>query len=181
MGTLRRALQVYGALALSTGLLGCETTYFEGYATPDLSSPLEPDLAAPVDLGAPADQSPTDAPTILTISPSSGSNAGGTQLTITGTGFLTGARVTVGGAACGAVTVVDDTSITCITPAKAATCGAVAVIVTNPDNQSAMSNEFSYAPRIFALAGGSNIVNGAGSRSAVVADVNGNYGSTYIG
>src|ERR1700733_3232139 len=38
------------------------------------------------------------APTITSISPSSGTTAGGTAITITGTGFASGATVTVGGA-----------------------------------------------------------------------------------
>ncbi len=39
------------------------------------------------------------APTVSSILPVSGTTAGGTPVTITGTGFLTGATVTIGGTA----------------------------------------------------------------------------------
>ena len=74
------------------------------------------------------------APTVVSVSPSSGLTVGGTLLTVTGAGFLSGASVTVGGAACTGVTVVSATSITCTTPAGAA--GAADVVVTNFDTQS---------------------------------------------
>ena len=74
------------------------------------------------------------APTVSAISPTSGPTAGGTPVTVTGTGFLAGASVTIGGAACTGVTVVNSTTITCIT--GAGTAGAANVVVTNADTQS---------------------------------------------
>ena len=65
------------------------------------------------------------------ISPTSGTTAGGTPVTITGTGFLAGATVSLGGTAATGVTVVSSTSITATTAAHAA--GAVSVVVTNTD------------------------------------------------
>jgi len=53
---------------------------------------------------------------------------------ITGTGFLAGATVKIGGTSASAVTVVGSTSITATTAAHAA--GAVNVVVTNSDSQS---------------------------------------------
>ena len=78
------------------------------------------------------------------ISPASGTTAGGTSVTISGTGFVSGATVTVGGAAATSVTVANTgTSITATTPAH--TAGTVSVSVTNPDNQSAtLPNGFTY-------------------------------------
>lgn len=73
------------------------------------------------------------APTVTSISPASGSMAGGTPVTITGTNFSTGATVTIGGAACTSPLVVNATTITCTTGARAA--GTVNVVVTNPDTQ----------------------------------------------
>ena len=55
-------------------------------------------------------------------------------MTITGTGFLAGATVTLGGTAATNVTVVNSTTITATTPAHAA--GAVNVVVRNTDGQS---------------------------------------------
>ena len=75
------------------------------------------------------------APTINSISPQSGSTAGGTAVTLNGTNFLSGATVTIGGAPASGVTVVNSSSITATTPAN--TAGTVNVTVTNPDGQSA--------------------------------------------
>ncbi len=49
-------------------------------------------------------------PTVTSVSPSSGSTAGGTAVTITGTNFVAGATVTFGGAAATNVVVVSSTS-----------------------------------------------------------------------
>jgi alpha-tubulin suppressor-like RCC1 family protein len=73
------------------------------------------------------------APTVTGISPSAGSTLGGTPVTITGTGFVSGATVTLGGGAATSVTVVSATTVTAVTPAHAA--GVVNLVVTNPDTQ----------------------------------------------
>ena len=73
----------------------------------------------------------------------SGTANGGTAVTITGTGFLAGATVKLGGTAATGVTVVSSTSITATTPAHAA--GAVSVVVTNTDAQSGtLTNGYTY-------------------------------------
>ena len=83
------------------------------------------------------------APTVTTISPSSGSASGGTAVTITGTGFVAGATVSLGGTAATGVTVVNSTSITATTAAHAA--GTVNVVVTNTDGQSGtLSGGYTY-------------------------------------
>lgn len=73
------------------------------------------------------------APTITSLTPSSGSLAGGTAVTVTGSGFLAGATVAVGGVSCSSMVVASSTSLTCVTGAHAA--GAVNVVVTNTDTQ----------------------------------------------
>ncbi|MCI0342714.1 MAG: IPT/TIG domain-containing protein [Planctomycetales bacterium] len=79
------------------------------------------------------------APTISSISPASGPTAGGTTITITGTGFqrngASQATVTIAGSAATSVQVLTATTIVCVTPAGPA--GAQNVVVTNPDAQSA--------------------------------------------
>ena len=60
---------------------------------------------------------------------------GGETITVTGTGFKTGATVTVGGTAAPAVSYVSETQITFTTPAKAA--GDYDIVVTNTDTGSA--------------------------------------------
>lgn len=68
---------------------------------------------------------------------------GGESITINGTGFITGASVTIGGAAAGAVSFVSATELTITTPAKAA--GDYDIVVTNTDGGSATSiNGISY-------------------------------------
>lgn len=72
-------------------------------------------------------------PTVATVSPSSGLSAGGTSVTVTGTGFETVGTTTVtfGGSAATGVSVVNSTTITCTTPVHAP--GMVDVTVINPD------------------------------------------------
>ena len=85
----------------------------------------------------------TVAPTVTAVSPNSGSTAGGTAITITGTNFATGATVTVGGTAATSVVVVSGTQITATTPAGSA--GAVTVTVTNLGAQSgSLASAFTY-------------------------------------
>ena len=83
------------------------------------------------------------APTVTAISPVSGTTTGGTSVTITGTGFLSGASVTLGGTAATNVNVASSSSITATTAAHVA--GAVNVVVTNTDGQSStLTNGFTY-------------------------------------
>jgi hypothetical protein len=83
------------------------------------------------------------APTVTGIGPSSGTVSGGTLVSITGTGFLSGATVKFGGTAATGVSVASSTSITATTPAHAA--GAVDVVVTNTDSQSGiLSGGYTY-------------------------------------
>ena len=75
------------------------------------------------------------APTLTAIAPTSGSTAGGTVITLTGSGFLTGAAVLFGSSAATNVTLVSPTELTAQSPARAV--GVVSVTVRNPDNQEA--------------------------------------------
>ncbi len=78
-------------------------------------------------------------PTIVSIaypgSATAADPAGGETITVTGTGFKTGATVTIGGTAAPAVSYVSATQITFTTPAKAA--GDYDIVVTNTDTGSA--------------------------------------------
>src|SRR6185295_16251250 len=64
-------------------------------------------------------------------SPAAGRISGGSPITITGSGFQSGATVLLAGNAATNVVVVSATTITAVTPAHAA--GVVGVTVTNPD------------------------------------------------
>jgi hypothetical protein len=72
-------------------------------------------------------------PALTSIAPTSGVATGGTAFTLTGTGFRSGATVTIGGAAATGVAVVSATQITGTTPAG--TAGARDVVITNSDGQ----------------------------------------------
>ena len=84
----------------------------------------------------------TPPPTVTSISPNTGTPGGGTDVTITGTNFLTGATaVTIGGIAATEVTVVNATTITAVT-AAGGTAGAASVLVTTPSGTSAPNTLF---------------------------------------
>ena len=123
------------------------------------------------------------APTIASVAPTAGSTVGGTTITITGTGFLAGATVTVGGQAATGVSVVSGTSITAVTPAGSA--GSVPVTVQNTDLQSAtLANGFTYDAFCGAVVTVDCIsvfqVNGAAPPSGISAEVLLNEGSVQV-
>ena len=82
-------------------------------------------------------------PGLTSVSPTSGPTAGGTTITITGSGFVSGATVRVNGVAATGVTFVSATQLRANTPAAAA--GTYAVQVTNPDGQAGtLSGAYTY-------------------------------------
>ncbi|MBI2837790.1 MAG: IPT/TIG domain-containing protein [Acidobacteria bacterium] len=72
-------------------------------------------------------------PTVASVTPSRGPQAGGTRVSISGTGFVAGATVSIGGTAASDVAVVNSTSISATTPPHSA--GTVSVDILNPDGQ----------------------------------------------
>jgi hypothetical protein len=89
----------------------------------------------------------TPGPAVVSISPNQGRTVGGASVTVTGTGFQAGATVAftdlVGSTPLTSVNFVNSTTITATTPAH--TLGAVAVVVTNPNEQSAsLAGGFTY-------------------------------------
>lgn len=96
------------------------------------------------------------APTVTSLTPSTGSYVGGTAITnLTGTGFVTGCTVTIGGAAATSVVFVSSSQLTCVTPAHA--YGAATVVVTNPDTQTGTNaSAFTYSAAPTDIASNSN-------------------------
>ena len=87
---------------------------------------------------------PAPPPAITSVTPNCGGVSGGTSITINGSNFLSGAIVTIGGAAASSVVVVNSNSVTAVTPAN--TAGATIVQVTNSDGKwSAFTNGFLYS------------------------------------
>jgi uncharacterized repeat protein (TIGR02543 family) len=83
-------------------------------------------------------------PAITKISPTSGPPAGGTKVTITGSGFTGATKVVFGGVAARSFTVVSSTKITAVSPAHAAS--TLNIHVTSPGGTSAQTaaDQFRY-------------------------------------
>lgn len=94
------------------------------------------------------------------ISPSSGPTSGGTDVTITGTGFTNVDAVTFGGVEAESATVVSSTLITALAPAHAA--GTVDIIVGTAAGNSAAAAADQYT---FAAAAASPVVSGVSPSS----------------
>ncbi len=90
-------------------------------------------------------ESPNAVPmTIVAISPTAGSTGGDTSLQITGSGFQSGATVSVDGIQRGGE-ILNSTSIHVSTPPHAA--GQVDIVVTNPDGRTArLGAAYTYVP-----------------------------------
>jgi hypothetical protein len=82
-------------------------------------------------------------PTVSSVSPASGPIAGGTQVLVTGSNFLAGAKVEIGGVA-SAVEVVSETELKAVTPAHAA--GPEEVVVTSTGGESTGGPSYTYVP-----------------------------------
>ncbi len=81
-------------------------------------------------------------PTVSSVSPPSGSTAGGTVVQISGTGFVPGSTVKIGGTSATSVIVNSDISISAVTPANAA--GAADVAITNTNGTGTLTGGFIY-------------------------------------
>ena len=103
---------------------------------------------------------PTPAPAVSQVNPVSGPTTGNTNVTITGTNFISGATVSFGGTAATNVTVVNATQITATAPAHAA--GTVHVTVTTSGGTSATSANDQYT---YQTAGASTLQLSANSYS----------------
>lgn len=126
-------------------------------------------------------------PALAAVVPAVGKASGGTSVTLTGSGFVSGASVSFGGIAATGVSVLAPSVLTATTPAHAV--GAVDVTVTNPGGSpSTAGNAFVYAPAasssVHGDANGDGFVNGAdvfylarylfaGGAAPVSGDVNG--------
>ncbi len=82
-------------------------------------------------------------PTVTSILPNTGTTAGGTTVTLTGTNLTGATAVTIGGIAATNVTVVSATTITAIT-AAGGTAGAASVLVTTPGGTNAANTLFTW-------------------------------------
>ncbi len=91
------------------------------------------------------------APVVTSISPTVGSTAGGTTVTITGSGFSSGATVDFGTVAGTSVTVVSSTSITVVSPAEMTGTVNVTVTVNGLTSATVSGDQFTYEAAYTAL------------------------------
>jgi hypothetical protein len=92
---------------------------------------------------------PVPAVQVTSISPVSGPIAGGTTVTIRGSGFMAGATVTMGGVAASGIVVTGLTSLTAVTGANATGLADVTVTVPGPYSatySATLSQAFFYVP-----------------------------------
>ena len=82
-------------------------------------------------------------PTLTQVTPPTGSTAGGTTVTLTGTNLTGATAVSFGGTAASSFTVNNATTITATTPAHAA--GAVNVVATTSNGTATLTNGYTYA------------------------------------
>jgi hypothetical protein len=117
-----------------------------------------------------ASTTPPAPPTVSAVSPTSGSSAGGTSVTITGTNLTGATAVRFGSANATGVTVNSATSITATSPAGAV--GTVDVTVTTPGGTSPTGSvdQFTYTTpsRSFSAVGAIVSIDGNGLRSVPV-------------
>jgi hypothetical protein len=94
-------------------------------------------------LAAPPPPPPVTGPVVTSIAPAAGPIAGGTSVTVTGTGLTGATGVTVAGTPGNALVVASDTSLTFTTPPSAA--GPAVVVVTTPAGVSGPGTTFTYS------------------------------------
>jgi len=101
-------------------------------------------------------------PSLSSVSPVSGTSLGGTYVLISGSNFVNGCSVTFGGLPVQGLNFISSSSLGVTTPANSA--GAVDVVVTNPDNQSAsLPQGYTYirpAPEVLSCEPASGLTSG---------------------
>jgi hypothetical protein len=88
-------------------------------------------------------------PTVTNVNPNNGPIAGGTPVTIVGTGVSPGDTVSFGGNAATSVVVVSSTQITCVTPPG--TAGPVTVSVTGSNGTGSLPNGYTYTQPVLTV------------------------------
>ncbi|MFZ4388515.1 MAG: IPT/TIG domain-containing protein, partial [Chthoniobacterales bacterium] len=126
---------------------GAQPYALVGYTTGDTFAQAQaatPTMTVPTFVGLTGDKyvivwnQDCSAPTVSSVSPTSGTTAGGDTVTLMGTGFTGATTVDFGATPATGLTVVSDTSLTVTSPAH--TAGMVDVVVTTPDGVTATSS-----------------------------------------
>lgn len=108
-----------------------------------ISAPVLAAMAAAAACGGGTPSGPTGtAPRVVSINPTSGPSSGGTTVTISGSNFASGAIVTIGGTPATSVALVNESTLTAVTGARAA--GAADVIVSVGGRSGTLPGGFTY-------------------------------------
>jgi hypothetical protein len=82
--------------------------------------------------------------TVSSVSPVEGSVAGGTRITLTGSGFDSQVRVTVGDVPCESIQLAGANQLSCVTGDREFVEGAADIAVTRDDDQAVLAHAFEY-------------------------------------
>lgn len=130
-GTANAAWNIGGSIAVS-GTSGWPSAWPAQWAFESSNASLSPSCTLA-----------TAPPYVSAVSPSSGTTAGGTSVTLTGLDFTGATGVTIGGSPAASFSIVNDTTITAVTPPHAV--GTVSVEVTTSNGTSLSNSLFAYA------------------------------------
>lgn len=143
----KTALTALTSAVTPPAMVTVNATVYQDYTTPDQAGHFEDARRILFHQGEIVAQSVIDGlyptATYTSISPSTGTTAGGTPVTIKGTNLTGVTGVTFGGTAATQVKVVDDTTVTCVTPAKSA--ATVAVVINDDNANVAAGSVFTFA------------------------------------
>lgn len=119
------------------------------------------------------------APTVTGVNPNSGTIAGGTSVTLTGTNFTGATAVTIGGTTATGITVVNATTITATAQAHAA--GPVDVVVTTPGGTATLTNAYTYAAPPVATESNATVAHGSSNNNITLSITGGAATSVAVG
>ena len=131
------ATKVTFGTVTATSFVVVSSTQITAVSPPQAAATHTIEVTTPSGTSAPvvADQFTYSGPSITSISPTSGPIAGGTTVTITGSGFTGATKVTFGTVTAPSFVVVSSTQITAVSPAQAAATHTIEV--TTPSGTSA--------------------------------------------
>jgi hypothetical protein len=103
---------------------------------------------------------------VLSISPPSGPKAGGTTITVTGTGFVSGMTISIGGIPCTSVQVLTPLSASCVT-GSSPIAATDTITIVNGDGAADAAHTYAYLGTLNAsvtrIAAGGNVNSTGGS------------------
>ncbi len=156
--TITTAVAVPASGSVSLAINGVTNTITGSYTlVENTSADTTPTTSAGFSIVAPP------APSVTSISPNTGLTAGGTSVTVTGTGFTNSATVSFGAISASSVVVVSSTQITVPSPAQAAGVVNVEVSTIGGTSPAVSADQFTYTapvPTVTAISPNTGSTNG---------------------